>query len=83
MDERERIARLVAGSLTAGKENMIVSFGVPAQVMPGVYVVPAKEFRAPLWSLYTPAADAVIADQERQAEAARARYAAAAIMDDD
>ncbi len=78
MDENERIARLIAGAMYAGKEDTIVAFGAPTQILPGVYVVPPKDFRVPLWTLFTPAANVIIGDHERQAESARARWAAAA-----
>jgi hypothetical protein len=83
VDERERIARLICGAMNAGNEDVVVSYGEPLQILPRAYIVPPKEFRAPLWALYTAAADVIIADAERQAEQARARYAAAAIADDD
>ena len=78
MDERERVSRLIAGALHAGQEDTIVSYGAPTQVLPGVYVVPPRDFRAPLWTLFTPAADIVMSDPERQQEAARARWSSAA-----
>jgi hypothetical protein len=76
VEERERIARLIAGALHAGRENDIVTIG-SRQIAQSVFAVPPKEFQAPLWSLYTTVADVIIGDQERQAEAARERWAAA------
>ncbi len=83
MDERERIARLICGAMNAGQEDVVVTYGSPYQILPRAYVIPPKDFHAPLWALYTAAADVIIADAERKAEQARARYAAAAIADDD
>ncbi len=71
LDERERIGRLICGALHGADPDSIVT----RPPLPEVCASPGDD-RIRLWEIYAPAADMVIADIERQQEAARERWAA-------
>ena len=76
MEERERLARLICGALTGyPADTEVYSYidgrdPMRVRLAPGVHVAPSASEVHPLWILYGPAADVIIADRERQAEVA-------------
>ncbi len=79
VDERERIARLICGAIHAcdPETRMYTHFsGEPRALCQGFFIAPDPSTVLPLWAMYGPAAEAIIADEECRAEERRARYAA-------
>jgi len=71
MDERERLAGLICQALHAIDPDTRVYApftASPPLRLPGLLVVPDAREVTPLWSLYGPAAEAIIEDEQRRKE---------------
>ena len=74
MDERERLARLICQVLHAIDPDTRVyahSPSPPPVLRPGLLLAPDAHVVTPLWSLYGPAAEAIIEDEHRRKENSR------------
>lgn len=70
MTEVERIAKMIACALHGDVNPDAPVTRGELQRIAGFFVLPRPEYTTPLWRIYEPAAIAIVADQERQAEAA-------------